>query len=340
MLKDIIFRDESKETFYLKIARFRELSIGIVALIIFFISSIIEPRFLQYETIRTILLYIPLILTVAMGEMLVIITGNIDLSVGSTLGFSGIVIGLLFIKNPNFPIFLAFILSALIGAILGAINGFLITSLRLPSIIVTLGTLSVYRGLLFIVSGGRQIDPNDIPEKLIHLSQTSPVKIPWIVIFVMIFCLMVAIFLNNTFLGRRIYAVGSNQLAAKLRGINTKGIIFFVYMISGMFAGISGIMYASRFGYVNPGMTGVGMELTAIAATVIGGTKITGGSGSVQGTVFGCILLGVINTALAVLGISAFWQKASYGLVILFALIIDKTVENKLNQAMKEGRRI
>jgi rhamnose transport system permease protein len=154
--------------------------------------------------------------------------------------------------------------------------------------------------------------------------------IPWIIIFALVFIVAAHLFLKYSHLGREIYAIGSNLKAAKLRGINTDKVIMLIYIIAGACAGFSGIMYASRFGYVNPGMTGVGFEFTVIAATVIGGTSVSGGSGSVMGVVIGCILLAIINTALAVLGISAFWQQAMYGFIILIALIVDKLVQNKV----------
>jgi rhamnose transport system permease protein len=315
---------------YLNILRRREMGVLATAVIAFTIVTLIEPRFIQYGNIKSILLYLPLVIVVAMGEMMVIITGNIDLSLGSILGFSGIAVGLLFIQNSNFPVFPAFLLGTLVGAALGCVNGLLISKLRIPSIIVTLGTLNVFRGALFIISGGRQIDPNYIPEKLIRLSQNSIIVIPWIIIFALVFIVAAHLFLKYSHLGREIYAIGSNLKAAKLRGINTDKVIMLIYIIAGACAGFSGIMYASRFGYVNPGMTGVGFEFTVIAATVIGGTSVSGGSGSVMGVVIGCILLAIINTALAVLGISAFWQQAMYGFIILIALIVDKLVQNKV----------
>ena len=205
-------------------------------------------------------------------------------------------------------------------------NGLLVTKLRLPAIIVTLGTLNLYRGGLFILSGGRQVDPNNIPQGLIALSQTSPIGIPWIVLFALGIAVLFGVFIKFSHVGREMYAIGSNPQAAVLRGINVGGVLLFVFVLCGATAGFAGIMYASRFGYVNPGMTGVGFEFTVIGATIIGGTSVAGGSGTVLGTVIGCTLLGIVNTALAVLGISAFWQQATYGLIIVIALLIDRMV--------------
>ena len=317
------------KSFGLSIYRIKELGVLLAAAVAFAVVSIIEPRFLLPDNLRSVLLFAPLLVVVAMGEMMVIITRNIDLSLGSILGFTGIAVGLLFVRNNQFPVIPAFILGTLCGSLLGFINGFLISRLRIPSIIVTLGTLNVYRGLIFIISGGRQIDPNHIPEDLIRLSQTSAIGIPAIIIFAGLIALGVHLFMRWTHTGREIFAMGSNQKAAQLRGINTNRLILIVYTAAGASAGFAGIMYASRFGYVNPGITGVGFEFTVIAATVIGGTSIAGGSGSVLGVVIGCLLLGIVNTALAVLGISAFWQQAMYGLIIISALVLDKLLQNR-----------
>ncbi len=324
---DKVFGRASK--FYMR----KELGVFVTTLTVFVVVTIIEPRFLIYDNIKSILLYIPLIVVVAMGEMMVIITGNIDLSLGSILGFSGILVGQLFIRNNQFPVFPAFVLGTLTGIVLGLVNGILISKLRIPSIIVTLGTLNAFRGLLFIISGGRQIDPNYIPEKLIRLSQTSFMVVPAIILFALVIAVCAYIFMKYSHLGREIYSMGSNLKAAKLRGIHTNRVILFIYVIAGGCAGFAGIMYASRFGYVNPGMTGVGFEFTVIAATVIGGTSVSGGSGSVPGVILGCVLLGIVNTALAVLGISAFWQQAIYGIIILLALIMDKFVQIKVEKS-------
>ncbi len=317
----------------LNLYRIKELGVLVTALAAFGIVAAIEPRFLLPANIRSVLLYVPLIVIVAMGEMMVIITRNIDLSLGSILAFSGIAVGMLFIRIADFPVLPAFLLGTVIGGGLGLFNGLLISKLKIPAIIVTLGTLNAYRGLLFIVSGGRQIDPNYIPEDLIRLSQTSFVGIPAIIIFATLIAVGAHLFMKYSHIGREIYAMGSNRKGAELRGINTSRIVLVVYTIAGACAGFAGIVYASRFGYVNPGITGVGFEFIVIAATVIGGTSISGGTGSVFGVVIGCLLLGIVNTALAVLGVSAFWQQAMYGFIILLALILDKVVQNKSAQA-------
>lgn len=302
-------------------------------------ASIVEPRFLSAANLRNIMLYIPLITVVAMGQMMVVVSRNVDLSVGSTLGFTGIIVGMIFVQNIDFPIWLAIILSIAIGAFLGAFNGVLVTWLKLPAIIVTLGTLNIYRGLLFIYSGGRQVDPHHVPVDLIRLSQFryGLFGVPWLVYIAVFIVLLSFLFLKYTHTGREIFAVGSNPEAAKLRGINVNKIILLVFTLTGAGAGLAGIMYASRFGYVNPGITGYGFEFIVITAVIVGGTSIFGGSGSIAGTFLGCILLGVINVALAVLGISTFWQQATYGFFILVSLVTDRTIQMRVSSVLKRG---
>ncbi len=319
-----------------KLLRFRELGIVAFTLVLIGVAALVEPRFIEWENLRNILRYIPLIVVVAMGQMMVIVSRNIDLSVGSTLGFSAIVVGNLFIQYPDLPLWAAALVATLIGAGLGAFNGLLVAWLNIPAIIATLGTLSIYRGLVFLISGGRQVDPNHIPTGLIQLSQTSPFGIPWLVIFAAGVALATFLFLRFVQTGREIYAIGSNPGAAALRGIAVRKNTFLVFTVCGALAGIAGLMFASRFGYVNPSDTGVGFELVVISAVIIGGTNVFGGSGTVAGTLTGCLLLGVIYVGLAVLGISAFWQLAIYGLAILLAVTFDTLIQRRLGKT-KDG---
>ncbi len=319
-----------------RFVQFRELGIVIFLILIVVLVSVVEPRFLSPLNIRSILLWVPLLTCVAMGEMMVIITRGIDVSVGSMVGFTGIMIGMVFRDFPDFNIFLGTALALLLGAGLGLINGSLIAGAKVPPIIATLGTLSAYRGLTFVISGGRQIDPNDVPSSLIRWSQNGPFRfdmVPWVVIIAAVVALVAYLFLQFTRTGRNVFVIGSNPDAAQLRGIPVGRTQLVVYTITGAMAGLAGVLYASRFGFVNPGQTGVGFELTVIAAVVIGGTNVFGGSGSVLGVVLGCLLLGTINVALAVLGIAATWQLAVYGFVILVAVAADAILQAELRRA-------
>jgi rhamnose transport system permease protein len=223
--------------------------------------------------------------------------------------------------------------------VLGLGNGVLIQLFRLPAIIVTLGTLSLYRGLTFIISNAKQIDRQWIPSELKGLSQTSPILgIPWIIFIAFGVALLTYWFVMHTRVGRQIYAIGSNPVAAPLRGINVTQVTLLVFTISGALAGLAGILYASRWGFVNPSNTGSGFEFQVIAAVVIGGVSINGGVGTVLGTVLGVLLLGCVAAALPLLGIPGTSQAAIYGAVILVALIIDRTVRQQGIVSLKRVR--
>jgi rhamnose transport system permease protein len=256
------------------------------------------------------------------------------------MGLSGIIVGQIFIAWPMIPIPLAFLIGLVIGALLGSINGVITAFLKLPSIIVTIATLNIFRAFVFVVSQGKQINSYQIPEALIKLSQDTFLYVPWIVIISLVIAAITAVFLKYSHTGREIYAIGNNLNAAKLRGINEKKVLTIIFAISGALAGFAGVMYASRYGYVNPSKTGSGFEFVVIAATIIGGASASGGSGTVLGTILGCLLLGVVNTALAVLGISEFWQQAMYGLIIVAALAMDRMIQDRVFNSIKRGKLI
>jgi rhamnose transport system permease protein len=321
-----------------KITALREFGVLLLLLLVCGAAAIREPRFLEASSINSILLWAPLLIVVGIGQMMVIVTRGIDVSVGSMLGLSGMLVGMLFRANPELAVGVGALAGIVAGLLLGSINGALITWAKVPPIIATLGTLSAFRGVIFIVSGGEQIDGNDLPPALTAWTLGGPISIAgvtisWLMAMALVLALVAAVFLQRTRLGRDIYTLGSNPEAAKLRGVSVNRASFVVYAITGALAGLAGVMYASRFGFVNPATAGQGFELTVIAAVAIGGTKITGGSGSVLGVVIGCFLLGAINVALAVLGIEASWQLLVYGVVILVALLIDALTRRTLEGA-------
>ncbi len=314
---------------------------GIFAMIMLTALAVgaVEPRFLTLDTLRIVALAIPLILIAAMGQMMVLIARHVDLSIGSVLAFSSIVAGMMFRDLPGVSAIVAVAVAIALGAARGLVNGLLVVLFRLPAIIVTLGTLSLYRGLVFWVSDARQVDPQFIPRGLISLSQTSPIfGIPWVVFIALGVAVATYLFLDHSRLGRQIYALGSNPAAAPLRGIKVVRVTLLVFALSGALAGLAGVMYASRFGYVNPGITGVGFEFTVIAAVVVGGVSINGGVGTVLGTCLGVLLLGMVSVALPVLGVSAFWQDVFNGAVIVLALLLDAYVRRRSTAALVAER--
>lgn len=315
-----------------RLAAVRELGTVVLLVLVFVAAACKEPRFLEPASLNSILLWIPLLVVVGLGQMLVIVTRGIDVSVGSMVGLSGILVGMLFRAHPALSVPIGALAGVGIGLALGSFNGWLIAGIRIPPIIATLGTLSAYRGSTYIVSGSKQVDRADLPDGLMRLSLEGPlhignVNLPWILAIPILLSLFFAYLVKRTRTGRDVFALGSNPEAARLRGVPVRRTTFLVYAITGALSGLAGVLYASRYGVVNPGTAGSGMELTVIAAVVIGGTKVTGGSGSVLGVFLGCLLLGSINVALAVLGIAENWQMLVYGLVILIALIVDRSIQ-------------
>jgi rhamnose transport system permease protein len=311
---------------------------GILVMIVLFclVVGILRPRFLSLDELRIILLLVPLILIGAMGQMLVIVARHVDLSIGSTQAFAAIVTGMMFKVYPDVPWLVGFPVAIGIGIMLGLINGALITAFRLPAIIVTLGTLNLYRGLTFIVSDAKQIDRQYIPSAIKAMSTGAGV--PVIVIIALVVAILGYWFTNHTRVGRQVFALGSNPAAAPLRGIRVTAVTLMVFAISGGLAGLSGILYASRWGFVNPSNTGSGFEFQVIAAVVIGGVSINGGVGSVLGVVLGVLLLGCVSAALPLLGIPGAAQSAIYGAVIIIALLIDRSVRQRGIKALAVQR--
>ncbi|MCB1518388.1 MAG: ABC transporter permease [Hyphomicrobiaceae bacterium] len=318
----------------------REAGIAVMIVLFCLAVGVVKPNFLTLNGLRIILLLVPLVMIAAMGQMMVLIARHVDLSIGSTLGFAAMVTGMMFRDMPEIWWPLGFAVAIGTGTLLGLFNGVLITAFRLPSIIVTLGTLNLYRGLTFIISDARQVDRQYIPSALKAMSQTSPIfGIPWIIFMAFGVALLTYWFVMHTRVGRQIYALGSNPEAAPLRGISTNRVTILVFALSGALAGLAGIMYASRWGFVNPSNTGYGFEFQVIAAVVIGGVSINGGVGTVLGTILGVLLLGCVGAALPFLGIPGTSQNAIFGAVILIALLIDRSVRSRGIAPLSLGRK-
>lgn len=316
----------------------REAGIAVMILLFCAVVGLYKPQFLTGQSLRIVLLLTPLIMIGAMAQMLVLVARHVDLSIGSILGFSAMVVGLMYRDLPEIWWVLGFLVAILTGAGLGLFNGLLVTIFKLPSIIVTLGTLSLFRGLTFIISDARQINRSSIPTELKVMSRTSPIfDIPWIILIAFGVALMIYVIARHTQLGRQIYALGSNPQAAPLRGIDVTKVTLIVFTLSGALSGLAGILYASRWGFVNPSNTGAGFEFQVIAAVVIGGVSINGGVGTVLGTVLGVLLLGCVGAALPLLGIPGSTQNAIYGAVILIALLIDRSVRQRGVVALSRG---
>jgi len=302
-------------------------------LLIYLVAGVLRPEVLSggrmAGVVNSVLLWTPLNLTMALGMMMVVIMRGIDLSIGSNVALSAMVAGILF-RDHGASLWQGIVVAVAVGAACGMINGFLIAYLRIPPIIVTLGTMNAYRGLTFIISQGKQVTGYELPpgttDFVAEGVRLGGVLIPWLVVISLLLALAFYLILKYTHFGREVYAVGSNREAAYLRGINCKKTEFLVFTIVGALCGITAMMSASRFGYINPSNTGKGLEFVVISATIIGGVSVNGGKGTVVGVLLGCLLLGTVNTMIANVGIPGTVQLFTYGLIIVTALLVDRIV--------------
>lgn len=314
----------------LTVARYREVGILIFILIMVVgVSLRSGAAFFSLTNFRDILMNISILLIVALGQTMVIITGGIDLSVSSTIGLTAMMVAFLLVIQPGTPIVLVVLLGMALGTVLGAFNGLIIAYGNVPPIIATLGTLSIYRGLVFYYSQGNYVNAFEMPAHFKALSKGTPLGLPNLILIALVVGVVVYYFLNYTRTGRDIYAVGGNKDAAQVAGIRVARINFLVYVIAGMLAGLAGVLWASRFESAQTN-TALGFELQTVAASVVGGVNILGGSGTVPGVGLGALLLGIINNALTLIRISPFWQLAAQGALILLAVIVDSTIARRV----------
>lgn len=323
-----------------QILKRREWSLVAALVVVVVGATWVQPRFATADNVRSILLWMPLLLVAAMGQTAVILTRGIDVSVGSTMGFAGMATALLLRDNPQLNVGLAALFGIGVGAFLGAVNGTLVSVARIPPIVATLGTLGVFRGLTFWISEGRQVDEYQLPKALSEWSLSGPLGqtlVPWVVFAALAGALLMHFVLTGSRFGRDLYALGGNPDAAVLRGVPAKRIEFLSYVLCGAAAGLAGVLYTSRFGNVNPAQIGSGFELQVIAAAVIGGVSVFGGVGGAPGVALSALLLGTVNVALTVLAIAGTWQTAVYGLVLLVAVVADERFARQLRRQAGEA---
>jgi rhamnose transport system permease protein len=304
------------------LSRFREFGIILIILILAILVSLRAPVFLTLGNFRDILLDISILVIVALAQTMVILTHGIDLSVGSSIGLVAMMVAFTIKANPNMSMVLVVLLGMALGAALGTFNGVIIAIGKVPPIIATLGTLGIYRGMVFLYSQGYWVPPYQLPNDFKLLSKGTVLGVPNIIIFAIAVAILVYYFLNYTRTGRNIYAVGSNPDAAQYVGIRKQRIIFLVYVLTGIAAGLGGVLWASRFESSQTN-TALGFELQTVAASIVGGVSISGGVGTVPGVLLGALLLGMINNSVTLVRISPFWEQAAQGLLILIAVVSD-----------------
>jgi rhamnose transport system permease protein len=319
--------------------RNRELALGFIVGLMVIGIGLYTPAFVKPDNIAYVLDDTSILFMMALAQMMVILTRGIDLSVASNLALSGMISASLAQNYPELPVVTYIALAIACGTLLGLFNGVLISSLGIPPIAVTLGTLAVYRGLIVVYGGGNQVNASEMGDVFQNFPKTPVLGVTatfWIMVVV---ALAIWIFLGKTRTGRGLYAVGGNPVAARYCGVDIRRQQLLVYVMSGAIAGLCGYLWVARYGVAYSEIAS-GFELTVIAACVIGGVSIAGGVGSVAGTVLGALFFGIIVNALPVMQVTPFWQMAISGAVILAAVIVNARNERQAGKLiLPEARR-
>jgi rhamnose transport system permease protein len=301
----------------------REFSVFAALALLVIVTDIVNPRFLEPQGVKDLLLNSTIFIVMAVGEAVVILTRNVDLSVGSILGLSAFGTGTLFASYPGIPIPVVFLIGIAFGAVLGLVNGAIVSVAKVPALVITLGTLYIYRGINNAWAGSTQYFIGNAPAAFGNLSVATLFGIPIITIGALLVVVIAAIVMVGTRAGRDLYAIGSDPDAARVFGIPVDRRVITAFLASGALSGLAGVLYASRFNSVGAD-TGTGFELQIVAAVVVGGVAIFGGSGTVAGAAIGAVLLTTMTGALASLNVSKFWQQAIVGVLIIAAILIDR----------------
>ena len=314
--------------------RVRELGIVVALALLIAVTAILEPRFIETDSLRNLALNASIFAILAAGQTLVLVTRNVDLSVGSVLGLSAYFAGDLLSNHPGMALPLVFLLGIALGAACGLLNGILVTWGQVPALVVTLGTLYMYRGLAFVWTDGKQINAETLPDPFLNLGTDSILGIPILVIIALVVIVIVGQWLRDYRAGRELYAIGSNPEGARLAGVRSERRVLTAFVLAGALAGLGGVLFTARFGTVDA-TAGVGYELTVIAAAVVGGVAIFGGTGSVYGAALGALLLGTITSSLIILKVEAFWQQAAIGALLLLTIAFDRLVGLRVDAALR-----
>jgi rhamnose transport system permease protein len=316
--------------------RVREFAILAVLAVLLLATELDNHAFLSTQGTRDLLLDGTILVLAAVGQAVVVITRNVDLSVGSVLGISAFAAGDILGGGGN-PAW-AVAAAILLGAAFGLLNGCLVSLGQVPALVVTLGMLYVVRGIDSIWVGPREITAAQLPSGYATFGHDAFGPVPYLALIALAVLLVVGYHLRHYRAGREFYAIGSNAEAARLAGIGLRRRVVAAYVVSGALAGLAGALYVARFGYVDA-TTGSGYELTVVSAVVVGGVAITGGVGSVYGAALGALLLTSINSVLPALNVSSVWEEAIDGFLLLLAIAVDRLVAVRVAGALRERNR-
>ena len=312
-----------------RLLRIREAGLVAVLAALVVGTALGRSSFVSSQNLRNIGQDTAILALLAIGQTAVLVSRNIDLSVGSVLGLTAFMSGKLLYSDPHVPIALVFVAGIASGCALGAANGALVTIGRIPALVATLGMLYVVRGIDYAWAGGQLINANNLPAGFLEIGNSSVIGIPSLVIVAAAVMLAAGYVMRSYRAGRELYAVGSNPGAAVLVGIKVSRRTVGAFVFSGALAGLCGVLWTSYYGTVDA-TAGNGLELQVVAAAVVGGVAIFGGSGSVYGAVLGALVLSVISSALVVLRINAFWEQAIDGTLLVLAIGIDRLLTQRL----------
>jgi ribose transport system permease protein len=317
--------------FYKKLSNIRETTVLISILIVSVLLTISSPHFLTKDNLISTGISLSSDVIIVIGMTIVLISGGLDLSVGSIMSLSGITCGMLYLHGVN--IWLACVLSIIVGILFGFINGYFIGKIGLNPFITTLAIAGMSRGLSYILTEGSPISLYGLPSSFINISQSKIGAIPIIIIFITVLTIICDILLRKSDFFRKVFYLGSNEKAAFLSGINIKKTKIFVYILCAVFAAFAGILSTARFTVVTPS-AGIGAEMRSISAAVIGGASLSGGEGTIIGAVFGVILLNIINNGLILLNVPVYWQDFVNGAILLLAVTIDFVNQRKRKEVI------
>jgi len=319
-----------------RVLRIRESGIVIVLAVFVAVTTVVQHRFLGSANIQFVLVDTAGFALLALGETMVVLTRNVDLSVGSIVGLSAYLSADLFAQHPGISIPVVFLAGLGIGLACGIVNGIMVAAGRVPSLVVTLATLYIIRGVDILIVGGNEVDASSLPNSFLDIPKDTIGGIPDIAIAVAVLIGLGAYYLRTFRSGRDLYAIGSNPDAARLAGLPVGRRVFTAFAVSGAIAGVAGVLWGAQYGTINS-TAGTGYELQVVSAVVVGGVAIFGGSGSVIGAGLGALLLSTISSALYVLGISPFWDQAIWGFLLLLAISLDQTITERLTSALRRS---
>lgn len=316
----------------------RETTLFIILIAFIGLVSLRAPGFASPGNLADVLNDTAVLMLAASAQFLILLLNGIDLSIPSMMALTGMLASMLNMAAPNLPIPVMIVVALGIGFLLGSVNGLLVGYLRFPPIIATLGTIAIYRALVFVVSGGQWVSAHEMSETYVSIPHTPFLGVPGIVWYTAATLVVVGLLLTFTPAGRSVYAVGGNPTASRLAGIKNERVQFMAFSLSGVISGLAGLLYVTRYAAAQND-TAVGYELQAVAACVIGGVSVVGGSGNIVGVVLGALFLGLLYNALTVVNLSPFYQMAIQGAAILVAIIANTVVDRNNRRKMLARRK-